>query len=537
MNKNIYFTYFDSINSNAQYNIDVKSYVDSVKIGFTKNAVLKARTEYEQNGKTKTYNKLKANIPAVTISCTIKKGLSHKGNNIETQNNIICLDIDNDENNKGKLNNEIIEQLKADPQTFILHNSISGIGICLFVLIENDSDYINTFRSLEHYYKSKYNLVIDESCSNINRLRFFSFDPDIYYNPNAIKHVTDVPNGYISPLRIKPIKAVKKDIDVSKWIIETNEIFNINTFESNGYKVQLEPYSMIRKKYKCPECDELSFTHYIDANTGLRIDNKVGRCDRKNKCGYHKTPKEYFKDNPNKEINKEIDNDRVKALEDYNKRKYAYFNTQIVNDSQKGTSNFVKFLYSKFDKNKVDEVVKLYHLGTSREFNSDSVIFWDITAKGEVLNGSIMQYDSNTGKRIKEPYNQIKSVSSALELNSKYCFKQGLFGEHLTALYPNKEIRIVESQKTAVICSIVMDQYNWIACNGIEKLTQNKLSNIIHYRKENKIALVPDLDAIDKWIIKGNDLGLSVSRLIENFATEQDKANGLDIADIILQMI
>ena len=138
MQQNIQLTYFDSVKSIAKYDLSIKEYRDLIKAGFTKSKVEPARKEYEQNGKTDLYNSLKQNIPALTISCTIKKGLGHSEENIKGKNKIVCIDIDDDADNKGKINDEIIERIKKDEQTLIVHKSISGIGICLFVLIDSD---------------------------------------------------------------------------------------------------------------------------------------------------------------------------------------------------------------------------------------------------------------------------------------------------------------------------------------------------------------------------------------------------------------
>ena len=209
MQQNIQLTYFDSVKSTAKYDLSIKEYIDLIKAGFTKSKVEPARKEHEQNGKTDLYNSLKQNIPALTISCTIKKGLGHSEENINTKNRLICIDIDDDADNKGKLSNEVIESIKKDDQTLILHKSISGIGFCVFILIDTD-DFQSAFYSLENYYKSKYDLVIDEKCKNINRTRFLSYDSDIHYNLDAIQHNTDVPKGYKPIERKKTIKTSKK---------------------------------------------------------------------------------------------------------------------------------------------------------------------------------------------------------------------------------------------------------------------------------------------------------------------------------------
>ena len=64
-------------------------------------------------------------------------------------------------------------------------------------------------------------------------------------------------------------------------------------------KPYLEKYHGRVSRHTCPSCKQKqTFTYYIDANTEEAINPLVGRCNREIKCGYHYTPKEYFKDNP-----------------------------------------------------------------------------------------------------------------------------------------------------------------------------------------------------------------------------------------------
>lgn len=66
----------------------------------------------------------------------------------------------------------------------------------------------------------------------------------------------------------------------------------------NGYRFHLQKYRP-GSKTACPECGRKScFTHYIDEAGEISFPDNVGICDHINSCGYHYTPKEYFRDNP-----------------------------------------------------------------------------------------------------------------------------------------------------------------------------------------------------------------------------------------------
>jgi len=63
------------------------------------------------------------------------------------------------------------------------------------------------------------------------------------------------------------------------------------------YRFTLQKYSGPSSKYRCPSCNQQRrFTRYIDTETGEQLPDHVGRCDREDKCGYHYTPKQYFKE-------------------------------------------------------------------------------------------------------------------------------------------------------------------------------------------------------------------------------------------------
>ena len=67
----------------------------------------------------------------------------------------------------------------------------------------------------------------------------------------------------------------------------------------NTYKYQLERYRGRGTRYSCPQCGrKYCFTRYIDTESNQYINERVGKCNRLDKCGYHYTPKLYFTDNP-----------------------------------------------------------------------------------------------------------------------------------------------------------------------------------------------------------------------------------------------
>ena len=65
------------------------------------------------------------------------------------------------------------------------------------------------------------------------------------------------------------------------------------------YIYQLDRYQGIATRdvsYQC--CSKYTFTKYIDTNNNTYVNDKVGKNNLIDKCGYHYTPRQYFEDNP-----------------------------------------------------------------------------------------------------------------------------------------------------------------------------------------------------------------------------------------------
>jgi hypothetical protein len=169
------------------------------------------------------------------------------------------------------------------------------------------------------------------------------------------------------------------------------------------------------------------------------------------------------------------------------------------------------------------------------------VIFWQIDIQGKVRTGKIMQYNPQTGRRIKTGYGGInwvhhklkKSNPSFTDFNLSQCY----FGEHLLRLYPDKPVAIVEAEKTAVIASMICHNYNWLAAGNLNGLNVEK-SRVL---RDKTVVLYPDTGCYDKWKTKviqiKNDINcqIRISDLVETHVTTQQSHDGYDIADYIIE--
>ena len=93
---------------------------------------------------------------------------------------------------------------------------------------------------------------------------------------------------------------------------------------------------------------------------------------------------------------------------------------------------------------------------------------------------------------------------------------------------------IVESEKTALIASVLLPNYLWLASGGAENLNKE---NVRPLRGRN-VILFPDAskDGIiyQKWKNGAKQYGFEVSDYLEQYANDEQKADGVDIADFLI---
>lgn len=104
-------------------------------------------------------------------------------------------------------------------------------------------------------------------------------------------------------------------------------------------------------------------------------------------------------------------------------------------------------------------------------------------------------------------------------------------------------VAIVESEKTAIICSILFPEVLWMATGGKSKLTTQLLKPIAQYHVRG--ILFPDTDPTGdtyrEWSEKAAaisqelDIDLFTSDLLERSATPEQKTRKIDIADLLLE--
>lgn len=197
-----------------------------------------------------------------------------------------------------------------------------------------------------------------------------------------------------------------------------------------------------------------------------------------------------------------------------------------------GNNNLVKFLIDQFGDVIAGQLISRYFIGTSKHWDG-ATVFWQVDKDSKIRTGKIMVYSPITGKRRKGHGNYTTWAHHVIEL-PEFTLKQCLFGEHLLKENLTKKVGLVESEKTAIISSVFMPDMIWIATGGKGNLKVENCEAL----KGRDIILYPDLGAYDQWVEKSKALSrianVKVSKLLEDIATEDDRVNGLDIADYFL---
>jgi hypothetical protein len=323
---------------------------------------------------------------------------------------------------------------------------------------------------------------------------------------------------------------------------------------------QLEPYKGFQSRHRCPACNHQTktFTRYINTQTNAHLANHVGRCNREDKCGYHFTPSQYFEANSSWVIDHSSWAKRKSAPAKHPAMNYQplamnpkstankiYINPDYVDQSftDYENNNLVQYLIARFGFKRANEMVGNYRIGSSNHWPG-ATIFWQIDKLGYVRAGKIMQYNRETGKRVKQPFNHITWVHKLADglqpevksMADDFSLNQCFFGEHLLAQYPDKPVAIVESEKTAIISSVVIPRFVWLACGSLNGLSTAKCQVL----QGRHVMLFPDVNAYNKWKIRALELYFTMpgttfltSNVLERMATADDREKGIDLADVL----
>lgn len=306
-----------------------------------------------------------------------------------------------------------------------------------------------------------------------------------------------------------------------------------------GHRFILQPYKGVGSRHICPACGKLyCFSRYIDTENKVSFPDDVGRCNHEQSCGYHLTPKEYFEKNPQlRPFDFATPSARI-AMPTEQRKTTSFIPAETVTQTLRGyhLNNLYLFLRSKLGAEEADRLMRTHRIGTSKHWPG-SCIFWQTDILGRIRTGKVMLYDAECGRRVKKPFNHVTWAHSLLKIPN-FRLRQCFFGEHLLNEERSKPVALVESEKTALIASSYLPEYLWLATGGKNGCFNSDALRVLRGRN---VTLFPDLGATDEWKSKiglMESIGIEVSLFdsLEKLANDEDRQNGLDLADYLLRM-
>lgn len=239
----------------------------------------------------------------------------------------------------------------------------------------------------------------------------------------------------------------------------------------------------------------------------------------------------------------------------------------IVRSMKEQNNNLTTWLrslpWSDEDRQMLEKWLKLYAIGTSTSGRTSGwAAFWYIDDVLRARNCKFMAYKTD-GHRDKDlnqytdasgrtrnynfdflasmtdksqPRNNGNGVWSSNEARSELC----LFGLHLVDSFPDAEVCIVESEKTAIIAQTasVPGEKIFMATGSKSSLTRKQLEPLI--KRNRWIVLYPDADGMEQWKEQAKRIGydkIQVSPKVKDLFDPTLDDPKADIGDIIVRML
>ena len=328
----------------------------------------------------------------------------------------------------------------------------------------------------------------------------------------------------------------------------------------------------------CPSCGQRKFSPYIDTVMGKPIAEKVcGRCCRERNCAYHMKPSEWFKDNPPekrewlsreqyvalmKQRRKEAEqagSGESEATErgEYEVKEYCKRMNDLCHKTRSDNNHLARWLCTLFTKEQVATVLARYRTGSTRD---GRIIYWQIDEWWQVRTGKVMAYNPD-GHRRKDGKGNVCWVHSIRVDGIRFgemLASQCLFGLHLASPLPlprrgdSNTARqdsppwkglgeaspcLVESEKTALIMSILCPGRVWLATGGKQNFKEQMVAPLAGM----EVLLFPDADALTDWYTRAMEFNRTLGTKLHIPTWYYDlmnhpeaKAAGWDLADVII---
>ena len=246
-------SYYKSIKDDQDVDIEINSFLEGIRTGRWQDIVLDIRAAPNKEIR----DLKKKTAPLVTISGSFS---ARKDDALRNHSGFIAIDIDHVENIE-----ETRKLLSNDPYTYACFISISGNGLCVIYRIDG-SRHLDAFNSIASYLYNSYQLIVDQSCKNVARARFVSYDPFIFVNTKApvfkkylakqkeikAQKVVVVKNDFDSMIAQMDRKQLNLCEDYSDWISIAYAL--VSEFGELG-RDHFHTLSSHSSKYNSDDCD------------------------------------------------------------------------------------------------------------------------------------------------------------------------------------------------------------------------------------------------------------------------------------------
>ena len=210
----------------------------------------------------------------------------------------------------------------------------------------------------------------------------------------------------------------------------------------------------------------------------------------------------------------------------------------LLGGKREAICHFFQYLDQVLTPEQVAEAKQLYHLETYRD--GSGIIFWLTDAAGQCTDGKVMYYKEDGHRDKSEPRHPRWISRVQPNAQKSDCKDPRLFGQHLLALYPDRPVVIVESEKTAILASQWLASAGFIWMAGGESFL--KVENFEPLRSRS-VIVYPDTDPTGKTFRAWQEIcqkaavrysmQIYCSPLLEQQATAEEKERKIDIADKI----
>lgn len=276
--KNTKITAYQNLKTNTGKEVNLYEWL---KDDSNKHLVLRAREAYG----TEKYKELKNQLPCATISGTFSV---RKNDALIEHSGYICIDIDGKDNPEIKDYNKLRENFKNILNISYASLSAGGNGLFCLIPLAKPEKHKEQFMALKKAFEAL-GIIIDKQCGEVVRLRIGSYDPEAFFNEDAVafteiaeedkpkrnskerqeKHKSDIITSNYKRKDydkektkknvidiITKITASKKDITGvhGDWLKIACSLYSEFGHEGRGLFHQISQFS---PQYKSHECDTL----------------------------------------------------------------------------------------------------------------------------------------------------------------------------------------------------------------------------------------------------------------------------------------